>query len=50
VVGLKARRNRHDFLQAQPEQGSTGEQNESESDLGDNEPMTQVLGRAADRA
>ena len=50
MIGLKARRNGHDFFQAQAKQSSAGQENERESDLRDDEPVTQILGSAADPA
>ncbi len=46
VVGLKSRRDGHHAAQAEAEQARSGEQNESESDLGDDETVPQEL-RAA---
>ena len=49
VIGLEARRDSHDFFQAQSEQGSAGQENERERDLRDDEAVAETLRRATDR-
>ena len=50
MVGAETRRNGHDIVQAQPEEGGTRKQDKSERDLRDDEAMAETLRSAVDCA
>jgi hypothetical protein len=50
VIAMKAWRNRHHVLQAQPKQRRAGKQNKRERDLHDDESLAKALSGAAGRA
>ena len=50
MIGEEARRNCHRAFEAQPKQTGSGQQDEGECDLGDDESVAQALGGVARRA